>query len=134
MSTIEDPHAVAALLKAFLRQLPDPLFTFDLYEAFIQTEMAMGKELEVWLFTVKKLLTSLPPVNQRVIRIIFELLSEFSKRSNVNLMTSSNLAIVFAPNLLRSRNENLLLAMREIGWVNSLTAKMIDNYNSLWES
>jgi len=28
-------HAVASVLKAFLRELPEPLFTFDLYQSFL---------------------------------------------------------------------------------------------------
>ena len=38
LSTVDDPHAVSGLFKTFLRDLPDPLLTFDLYDAFIQTQ------------------------------------------------------------------------------------------------
>lgn len=31
----KDPHLVANLLKLYLRDLPDPLFTFKLYPQFI---------------------------------------------------------------------------------------------------
>jgi hypothetical protein len=30
------PHVVADVLKVFLRQLPEPLLTYDVYEAVIQ--------------------------------------------------------------------------------------------------
>jgi len=32
-----NPHDVAALLKEFFRDLPDPLLTKDLYSAFVAT-------------------------------------------------------------------------------------------------
>jgi hypothetical protein len=32
-----DPHVVAGLLKQFLRELPDPIFTYDMYDNFIHT-------------------------------------------------------------------------------------------------
>jgi len=32
-----NPHEVAALLKEFFRDLPDPLLTRDLYSAFVAT-------------------------------------------------------------------------------------------------
>jgi breakpoint cluster region protein len=35
-----DIHAVAGLLKRYFRELPDPLFTDDLYLSFVQ---ALGK-------------------------------------------------------------------------------------------
>lgn len=33
-----DIHAVAGVLKLFLRELPDPLLTFDFYEGFITAD------------------------------------------------------------------------------------------------
>jgi hypothetical protein len=35
-----DPHAVAALVKSFFRELPEPVLTFKLYESFIETNSA----------------------------------------------------------------------------------------------
>uniref|UniRef100_A0A671LN27 Rho-GAP domain-containing protein n=1 Tax=Sinocyclocheilus anshuiensis TaxID=1608454 RepID=A0A671LN27_9TELE len=31
-----DPHAIAGALKSYLRELPEPLLTFDLYDDWIQ--------------------------------------------------------------------------------------------------
>jgi ABC-type uncharacterized transport system permease subunit len=134
MSTIEDPHAVAALLKSFIRQLPEPLFTFDLYEAFIQTQLAMGNTMPVWLSLTQKLIGTLPAVNQRVIKVLFSLLVEIASHSNVNLMTPSNLAIVIAPNVFKSRNENLLLVMQHTPILNTIVKNMIENYSFIWDS
>lgn len=36
LSTCEDPHSVAALMKTYLRMLPEPLLTFDLYMPFLE--------------------------------------------------------------------------------------------------
>jgi hypothetical protein len=33
---VKDPHAVSNILKQYLRELPDPLLTFDKYDTFIQ--------------------------------------------------------------------------------------------------
>lgn len=38
-----DIHAVAGLLKRYFRELPDPLFTDELYENFVQ---ALGKSVQ----------------------------------------------------------------------------------------
>jgi hypothetical protein len=35
LKDLEDPHACAALLKLYLRELPDPLLTFELYDCFL---------------------------------------------------------------------------------------------------
>ena len=46
-----DIHAVAGLLKRYFRELPDPLFTDELYLSFVQ---ALGKQEEpiaLWTLT-----------------------------------------------------------------------------------
>ncbi|KTF89597.1 hypothetical protein cypCar_00042156, partial [Cyprinus carpio] len=41
-----DPHAIAGALKSYLRELPEPLLTFDLYDDWIQ---ASNVSVVVWL-------------------------------------------------------------------------------------
>jgi len=36
LSQVNDPHAVAGLLKMYLRELPEPLCTFEFYNTFIE--------------------------------------------------------------------------------------------------
>ncbi len=40
MDVCKSPHTVAALLKLYLRELPEPLLTFELYDCF---QAANGK-------------------------------------------------------------------------------------------
>lgn len=35
LATVINPHTVAGLLKVFFRELPEPLLTFELYDAFL---------------------------------------------------------------------------------------------------
>ena len=93
----------------------------------------MATEEVPWGMTIKKLLSTLPEVNKRIAKIIFDLLYEFQLRSDVNLMTAANLSIVFAPNLLKSRGENLVQVMQDTPIVTSLVKKMIECNNILWE-
>ena len=87
----------------------------------------MGKAEEMhWVATVKSLLSNIPKVNLRVLKLLFDLAQAIVAKSEVNLMTSSNLAIVFGPNLLKAREETLVSAMKDTPIVNSLVKKMID--------
>lgn len=36
--TVHDPHAVAGLVKLFLREMTDPLLTFQLYSEWLEFE------------------------------------------------------------------------------------------------
>uniref|UniRef100_A0A673JQQ5 Rho-GAP domain-containing protein n=1 Tax=Sinocyclocheilus rhinocerous TaxID=307959 RepID=A0A673JQQ5_9TELE len=52
-----DPHAIAGALKSYLRELPEPLMTFELYDEWIQASniQDMDKRLQALLCTCEKL-------------------------------------------------------------------------------
>uniref|UniRef100_A0AAY4BJH0 Rho GTPase-activating protein 44 n=1 Tax=Denticeps clupeoides TaxID=299321 RepID=A0AAY4BJH0_9TELE len=52
-----DPHAIAGALKSYLRELPEPLMTFELYEEWIQASniQDMDKRLQALLSSCEKL-------------------------------------------------------------------------------
>ncbi len=53
-----------------------------------------------------KLLASLPDLNLRIVSLLFFVLNKVAQHSDVNKMDSKNLAIVFAPGLLRPEGES----------------------------
>lgn len=94
-----DIHAVAGLLKRYFRELPDPLFTDDLYMSFVQAlALADPEAREQSLVT---LLHSLPKVNFKTAVFLFKHLRNVAAESETNKMTLNNLATLFGPNLLR---------------------------------
>ncbi|GAB0176819.1 SH3 domain-binding protein 1 [Grus japonensis] len=66
-----DPHAVAGALKSYLRELPQPLMTFELYNEWV-----------------------------KVARYLIKFLAKLAEHQELNKMTPSNIAIVLGPNLL----------------------------------
>ncbi|NXK38680.1 RHGBA protein, partial [Piprites chloris] len=95
------PCDVAGLLKQFFRELPEPILPPHLQEGLIKAQQ-LGNEKK----TATVLLSCL--MADRIIetlRYFFNFLRTVSLRSSENRMDSSNLAVIFAPNLLHS-NEN----------------------------
>ncbi|XP_077568687.1 unconventional myosin-IXAa isoform X3 [Stigmatopora nigra] len=92
-------HVIASVFKQWLRELPSPLMTFELYEEFIR---AMGlqdrKEMIRGVYSVVDLLsrTHLNTLE----RLIFHLV-RISLQEETNRMSANALAIVFAPCILR---------------------------------
>lgn len=80
----------------YLRELPEALFTFALYDEFVAIEDNIADKHEELAAVLKKL----PPANLAVTRTLCFSLHEFALHCEVNKMTSSNLAIVFAPTCL----------------------------------
>ncbi|NXL02908.1 RHGBA protein, partial [Mesembrinibis cayennensis] len=95
------PCDVAGLLKQFFRELPEPILPPHLQEGLFKAQQ-LGNEKK----TATVLLSCLMADRTiETLRYFFNFLRTVSLRSNENRMDSSNLAVIFAPNLLHS-NEN----------------------------
>ncbi|KAJ1173633.1 hypothetical protein NDU88_005462 [Pleurodeles waltl] len=96
-----EPHAVAGALKSYLRELPEPLMTFELYEDWMKA--ASLKEPEGRLEAFRAAFNKLPERNQTNLRYLVKFLSKLAENQEVNKMTPGNIAIVLGPNLLWPR-------------------------------
>ncbi|XP_072193646.1 rho GTPase-activating protein 11A isoform X2 [Excalfactoria chinensis] len=95
------PCDVAGLLKQFFRELPEPILSPHLQDGLLKAQqLANGKKDATMLLSC--LMTDR---TIEALRYFFNFLRTVSLRSNENRMDSSNLAVIFAPNLLHS-NEN----------------------------
>uniref|UniRef100_A0A452S341 SH3 domain binding protein 1 n=1 Tax=Ursus americanus TaxID=9643 RepID=A0A452S341_URSAM len=93
-----DPHAVAGALKSYLRELPEPLMTFDLYDDWMRA--ASLKEPGARLEALQQVCSRLPQENLDNLRYLMKFLARLAEEQEVNKMTPSNIAIVLGPNLL----------------------------------
>ncbi|XP_008312694.1 rho GTPase-activating protein 44-like isoform X6 [Cynoglossus semilaevis] len=98
-----DPHAIAGALKSYLRELPEPLMTFELYNDWIQASniQDQDKRLQALLNACEKL----PPANNNNFKYLIKFLSKLTEHQDLNKMTPGNIAIVLGPNLLWTHNE-----------------------------
>ncbi|XP_030610561.1 rho GTPase-activating protein 17a isoform X6 [Archocentrus centrarchus] len=104
-----DPHAVAGALKSYLRELPEPLMTYQLYDEWIQASSVSDpdKRLQaLWVVCDK-----LPKNNKNNLRYLVKFLAKLAQESELNKMTPSNIAIVLGPNLLWAKTEGSLAEM-----------------------
>ncbi|KAK1135976.1 hypothetical protein K0M31_000546 [Melipona bicolor] len=103
------PHDVAALLKEFFRDLPDPLLCRDLYQAFVHTQKIRNRRLQQE--ALQHLVQLLPTPNRETLWALLNFLSVVAANSEDqknetgdwipgNKMDTTNLATVFAPNIL----------------------------------
>nr|XP_044986814.1 rho GTPase-activating protein 17 isoform X5 [Jaculus jaculus] len=104
-----DPHAVAGALKSYLRELPEPLMTFNLYEEW--TQVASVQDQDKKLQDLWRTCQKLPPHNFVNFRYLIKFLAKLAQTSDVNKMTPSNIAIVLGPNLLWAKHEGTLAEM-----------------------
>ncbi|XP_078310671.1 rho GTPase-activating protein 8-like isoform X3 [Crassostrea virginica] len=123
-----DEHIPAVALKIFLRDLQEPLLTFDLYQPVLRLHTV---EDERRVAEVRRMLhEELPEDNYQILKFIVQLLTEVVDHSAINKMNSSNLAIVFGPNLLWPKGQASLSSM---GYLNNFARFLIDNYSQVFD-
>lgn len=107
-------HIAASLLKAFVRELPEPLLTDDIFSQldglsgeiklpyFLETtNLCLGLSQKDRIAYIRsRIVSRLSPSNLVLFNAIMSLLSKVSNKSSVNRMTTQNLAIVWSPNFL----------------------------------
>ncbi|XP_056221882.1 rho GTPase-activating protein 17a isoform X4 [Seriola aureovittata] len=104
-----DPHAVAGALKSYLRELPEPLMTYQLYDEWIQASSVSDPDKRLQALWV--VCDQLPKNNRTNLRYLVKFLAKLAQDSEVNKMTPSNIAIVLGPNLLWAKTEGTLAEM-----------------------
>ncbi|XP_051159369.1 rho GTPase-activating protein 20-like isoform X2 [Leptopilina boulardi] len=94
--------AIAALLKDFLRSLPDPLLTSHLFPQWMES-LESTKPVQ----SIKSILDRLPKPNYNLLSHLICVLHHVARRSKHNLMCASNLGVCCGPSLLWSVNPSV---------------------------
>ncbi|XP_077788200.1 rho GTPase-activating protein 33 isoform X1 [Podarcis muralis] len=97
---LQDIHSVSSLCKLYFRELPNPLLTYQLYNKFAEAVSVSGNEDR--LVRVHDVIQQLPPPHYRTLEFLLRHLARMAMHSQNTSMHIRNLAIVWAPNLLRS--------------------------------
>ncbi|KAM9671318.1 rho GTPase-activating protein 12 isoform 11-T19 [Trichechus inunguis] len=107
----EDIHVITGALKMFFRELPEPLFTFNHFNDFVN---AIKQEPRQRVAAVKDLIKQLPKPNQDTMQILFRHLKRVIENGEKNRMTCQSIAIVFGPTLLRPEKETGNIAVHTV--------------------
>ncbi|KNZ63598.1 hypothetical protein VP01_1121g2 [Puccinia sorghi] len=92
-------HDAANVLRRYLMCLPEPLISQSMYEDLkeVLAKFSGDKQKQIRLF--KSLISTLSPSSQYLLLYLLDMLAVFANRSDKNLMTANNLAVVFQPAL-----------------------------------
>ncbi|KAG2129076.1 uncharacterized protein EDB93DRAFT_1183314 [Suillus bovinus] len=92
-----DPHAIAGLLKSFLRELPASILTRELHLKFLAVIDFVDAQERIR--ELSDLIASLPIANYSLLRALTAHLILIVQNSSANKMTMRNVGIVFSPTL-----------------------------------
>ena len=106
--TYKDPHIYTAIIKYYLRELPDPLFCSAFADRWIQVNAI--KDNQERMKEIGEVLNEIPLENKENIKFLFEFLAQLVAEELSNKMTIANLVTVLAPNLLwDSQKKNIYI-------------------------
>lgn len=125
----QDVHSLTGSLKLFFRELKSPLIPKCVYELCVQKTKDQAETIEQIKLSIEKL----ELINRNTLRYLIRHLKCVHQHSDVNMMNSSNLAIVwgaclFASTLgLMESYEN-----NDLGKINTLVKQLIDHYDKIF--
>ncbi|XP_066460846.1 rho GTPase-activating protein 45 isoform X2 [Eleutherodactylus coqui] len=127
------PHDLSNVLKLYLRQLPEPIMPFRLYnglmglakESLRDCETGKASRLEdkgaetepevlAMVERLKELLQDLPFENRVTLQYLVKHLCRVSEQEQINKMSPSNLGIVFGPALMRPRPTDATVSLSSL--------------------
>ncbi|KAF2998881.1 Rho-type gtpase-activating protein [Curvularia kusanoi] len=94
-----DIHSITSALKNYFRRLPVPLITFDVYDQFLEAGQMEDKKAQAK--ALADAIKEIPKAHRDTLQFLIFHLSRVIEHQEENLMTPLNLAVVFAPTIMR---------------------------------
>uniref|UniRef100_A0A669DH13 Rho GTPase-activating protein 42 n=1 Tax=Oreochromis niloticus TaxID=8128 RepID=A0A669DH13_ORENI len=126
LSDAWDTKTITSGLKDYFRCLAEPLLTYRLHKDFIRA--ARYDELNHRVRAIHALVHKLPEKNRTMLDLLTNHLLKVSSHSDENMMTVSNLGMIFGPTLMRSQEETVA-AMMNIKFQNIVVEIIIENHD-----
>lgn len=127
----KDIHVVAALLKMFIKDMPNPLICCDAYDNFIAISTTSPDQQPAML---TDLIRTLPTCHQALLKRLMQLMVKISENRAANKMTPSNLSIVFSMNLAWPRDNDPARVLKDTGAIKSLFEVMLVHFDEVFAS
>jgi len=131
-----DAHSRGDLLKYFLRELPDPVFPYKVFNLCMDVEKRFrtDQDLQRWIASTKCIIADLPASHKTLLRELCYFLNEVAQHAEVNAMGVTNLATCFGPNMLTTKDSATLQELLDLTpLVTRFILKCIENREQLFE-
>lgn len=120
-------HNVSSILKKYIRDLPSPLLTYELYEDFLKTVGLSEKEN---IETLKKLLTKIPMDHYNLLKELLIVCAAVKEKKDSNKMTAENLAVVFGIGILKHKDE--MKTTMDVNSIQKVFISLLNSYSKIF--
>ncbi|KAM3601727.1 uncharacterized protein V6R79_017824 [Siganus canaliculatus] len=124
-----DVKTITSALKFYLRSLSEPLMTYSLHRDLMGA--AKSDNLDFRLSEIHSLTHKLPEKNRDMLEMLIKHLVNVCSHCDENLMTPSNMAVIFGPTLLRAKEETVA-AMLDIKFQNIVVEILIEDHKKIF--
>ena len=142
-----DINAVTSTLKQYFRKLPTPLITYDVYDKLLETvpypnphpseidpshpaHPSNPNNHSYRVSSMSQAINDLPPRHRDTLEVLVFHLARVVEQEKENLMTSANVAVVFAPTIMRP--ESLAREMQDTQAKNGAVQFLIENCQGIF--
>ncbi|KAL9004243.1 MAG: hypothetical protein Q9188_002933 [Gyalolechia gomerana] len=143
-----DINAVTSTLKQYFRKLPTPLITYDVYDKLLNSAPPVyanthgppqtntnhnfdPEQREHRVQLMRQAIGALPSIHRACLEFLIFHLARVVEHERSNLMTSLNVAVVFAPTVMRP--ESLAREMSESQAKNQAVQFLIENCQGIFQ-
>merc|ERR1712137_1209768 len=124
-------HDIAAVLRIFFREMPEPVIPFEMYEPLMEVQRNADLERNKRVEAIRRIILGLSPSSTALLCYLIGFLQDIEEHSAVNKMTVSNLAIVFGPNVIRPRVQTVQCAL-EMPLLQGILQILIEHSEDIW--
>lgn len=139
-----DINAVTSTLKQYFRKLPTPLITYEVYDKLIETSPSPNQDIDpshpahpanpnnhnYRISTMRHAINDLSGHHRDTLEVLVFHLARVVEQQSENLMTSTNVAVVFAPTVMRP--ESLAREMQDTQAKNGAVQFLIENCQAIF--
>ncbi|XP_074863885.1 oligophrenin-1 isoform X2 [Carettochelys insculpta] len=124
-----DIKTITSSLKFYLRNLAEPVMTYKLHKELVSA--AKSENLDYRLGAIHSLVYKLPEKNREMLELLIRHLVNVCGHSRENLMSPSNMGVIFGPTLLRAQ-EDTVAAMMNIKFQNIVVEILIEHFDKIF--
>uniref|UniRef100_A0A8B9MIQ7 Oligophrenin 1 n=1 Tax=Accipiter nisus TaxID=211598 RepID=A0A8B9MIQ7_9AVES len=124
-----DIKTITSSLKFYLRNLSEPVMTYKLHKELVLA--AKSENLDYRLGAIHALVYKLPDKNREMLELLIQHLVNICEHSRENLMSPSNMGVIFGPTLMRAQ-EDTVAAMMNIKFQNIVVEILIEHFGKIY--
>ncbi|KAJ2881527.1 Rho-type gtpase-activating protein, partial [Coemansia asiatica] len=125
-----DVTSVTSVLKQYFRDLPNPLMTSETYHLWVHTASIASVDERIKVY--RTISDSMPDAHSETLRFLMTHLKRVSDNQQENKMTTNNLSVVFAPNILHMSQSDVLQEMANMSNINKTVSFLIQYAEDIW--